>query len=84
MGASNDCALVVAPCASVRIFADGDWKHRVLVLQSRLFVTGAMDRSCFTSKCSFRGRRSTLGMVVTVGELTFGHVARLQILVAAQ
>ena len=46
-------------------------KPRALVLQSRLFVTGARDRSCFKSKCTFRGRRSTLDMVVTVEELRF-------------
>ena len=44
-------------------------KPRVLVLQRRLFVTGARDRSCFTSKCNFRGRCSTLDMVVIVEEL---------------
>ena len=66
-------------CGAVRIFAHGghfSWqaqgKPRVLVLQSRLFVTGARrDRSCFTSKRSFRGRRSTLDMVVIVLELRF-------------
>ena len=36
-----------------------------LVLQSRLFVTGARDRSCFASKCSFRGKCSASGMLVT-------------------
>ena len=46
-------------------------KPHVLVLQSRLFVTGARDRSCLTSKCSFRGRRSTVDMVVMVEELRF-------------
>ena len=46
-------------------------KPRVLVLQSRLFVTGARDRRCLISKCSFRGRRSTLDMVVIVKELRF-------------
>ena len=44
-------------CGVVRIFAHGglfSWqaqgKPRVLVAQSRLFVTGARDRSGFTSK----------------------------------
>ena len=46
-------------------------KPCVLVLQSRPFVTGARDRSCFTSKCSFRGRCGTLDMVVIVEELRF-------------
>ena len=41
----------------------------LLVLQSRLFVTGARDRRCLTSKCSFHGRCSTLDMVVIVEEL---------------
>ena len=40
MGASSDCALVVAPCAFC-----GRRKPRVLAQQSRLFVTGARDRS---------------------------------------
>ena len=57
-------------CGAVRISVNGDhfsWQAqgnpRVLVLQSRLFVTGARDRSCFTSTCTFRGRCSTLDMV---------------------
>ena len=58
-------------CGAVRIFAHGghfSWevqgKPRVLAVQSRLFVTGARDRSGCTSKCRFRGRCSTLDMVV--------------------
>ena len=65
-----------ARCGAARILAHGGHfsrqvrgKPRVLVLQSRLFVTGARDRSCFTSKCSFRGRRSTSDMAVVVDEL---------------
>ena len=65
-------------CGAVCIFAHGgdfSWQAqgepRALVLQSRLFVAGARDRGCFTSKCSFRGRCSTLGMVVIVQELRF-------------
>ena len=65
-------------CGAVRILVYGghfSWqvqeKPRVLVLQSRLFVTGARDRSCLTSKCNFRGRCSTLDMVVIVEELRF-------------
>ena len=46
-------------------------KPRVWRSKSQRFVTGARDRSCLTSKCSFRGRCSTLGMVVIVGELRF-------------
>ena len=42
-----------------------------LVLQSRLFVTGARDRSCLTSRCNFRGRWSTLDMVVIVEDGNF-------------
>ena len=73
-----DCAGSRSRCGAARIFVHGgdlSWqaqgKPRVLVLQSRLFVTGARDRSCFTSKCSFRGRRSTLDMVVIFEELRF-------------
>ena len=47
----------------MRIFAHGDdfsWqaqgKPRVLVVSSRLFVTGARDQSGFISKRRFRGR----------------------------
>ena len=48
---------------------DFSWQApRDLVLKSRLFVTGARDRSFFTSKCSFRGRCS-LDMVVIVEKL---------------
>ena len=39
-------------------------KPRAMAVQSRLFVTGARDRSGFTSKCRFRGKCSTLDMVV--------------------
>ena len=58
-------------CGAVHIFGPGghfSWqaqgKPRVLVVQSRLFVTGARDRAVTTSKCRFRGRCSTSGMVV--------------------
>ena len=53
------------------LFVAGAGKPRVSVLRSRLFVTGARDRSCFTSKRSFRGRCGTLDMVVIVEELRF-------------
>ena len=46
-GASRDCALVVAPNAFSDITFRGrhTGKPRALVVQSRLFVTGARDRS---------------------------------------
>ena len=54
-------------CGAVRIFGHGghfSWqahgKPRALVVQSRPFVTGARDRSGFTSMCRLCGRRSTL------------------------
>ena len=49
------------------------------VVQSRLFVTGATDQSGFASKCRFRGRCSTLDMVVIFGarsDLVTGAVNR--------
>ena len=46
------------------LFVAGAGEPRVLVLQSQLFVTGARNRSCFISQCSFRGRRSALDMLV--------------------
>ena len=54
-GASNDCAPVVVPCAfsHMVITFRGRRKGVVLVLQSRLFVTGARGRSCFTSNAVF-------------------------------
>ena len=66
LGGWSEClSRLRSRCGAVRIFAHGDhWKPRVLVLQSRLFVTGARDRRCLTPKCSFRGGRSTLDMVV--------------------
>ena len=54
-------------CGAVRILGHGghfSWQALVLVVQSRLFVTGARDRSRLTSKCRFRGRCSTLDVVV--------------------
>ena len=39
-------------------------KPRVFVVQSRLFVTSSTNPSGSTSKCRFRGRCSTLDMVV--------------------
>ena len=72
-GASSSCALVVAPCAfshMVVIFRGRrNGKPRVLnlVLQSRLFATGARNRSCLL----LRGRCSTLDMVVIVEEIRF-------------
>ena len=74
VGASSDCALVVAPRAfshMVVTFRGREGTPGVLVLESRLLVTGARDRSCFTSKCSFCGRCSTLDMVAIVEELRF-------------
>ena len=70
-GACRDCALNVVPST----FSDmvvTSWqaqgKPRALVIQSRLFVTSARDRSGFKSNCRFHGRCSaalwTLGMVV--------------------
>ena len=63
-------------CGAVRIFAHGhfSWqaqgKPRVLVVLRRLlFVTGTRDRSGFTWKCRFRGRRSAVDMVVIFDEL---------------
>ena len=57
-------------CGAVRIFGHGghfSWqaqgKSHVLVVQSRLFVTGARDRTGVTLKCRFRGRCSTLDFV---------------------
>ena len=73
--ACRDRALVVVPRAFwyMVITFRGRRKGNLvfLVLQSRLFVAGARDRSCFTSKCSFRGRGSTLDMAVIVEELRF-------------
>ena len=67
-------------CGAARIFANGgrcSWqaqgKPRALVLQSRLFVTGARDRSCFLRNAGF-----------AVWIVTFGRVARLQISWQAQ
>ena len=63
-------------CGAVRIFGYGghfSWqvqgKPRALVVPSRLFVTGARDRSGFTSMCRFRGRCSTLDTVVILDVL---------------
>ena len=51
-------------CSAVRILGRGgqfSWqaqrKPRACVVPSRLFVTGARDRSGFTSMCRFRGQR---------------------------
>ena len=59
-GGCCDCALVVVPCAfsdMVVTFRGRRKETAFLVVQSRLFVTGARDRSGFTSKCRFRGTR---------------------------
>ena len=72
LGVRYGCLLRLrSRCGAVLIFGHGahfPWqaqgKHRVLVVQSRLFLTGARDRSGVTSKWRFRGRRSTLDMVV--------------------
>ena len=73
-GASSDCALVVVPCA---------FSHMVVTFRGRrkgtscfgasksTFRDRCRDRNCFTSKCSFRCRCSTLDMVVIVEELRF-------------
>ena len=59
-------------CDAVLIFGRGhfSWqvqgKPHVLVVQSRLFVTGAKDRSGFALRCIFRGRCSALDMAVIV------------------
>ena len=53
-GARHDCALVVVPCCS-------QGKPRVLVVQSRLFMTGARDRSGSISMCRFRGKAQRFG-----------------------
>ena len=52
----------------MRIFAHGghfSWQAQgnppVLVVQSRLFVTGARDRSGLTSKCRFRWQAQHFG-----------------------
>ena len=65
-------------CGAVCIFTHGGhfpWQAQgkpcVLVVSSRPFVTGARDQSGFSSKCRFRGRRSTFDMVVIVEELRF-------------
>ena len=62
-------------CGAVRISGHGghfSWQAqgapRVLMVQSRFFVTDARDRS-FTSTCRFRGRRSTVDMVVILDVL---------------
>ena len=66
-GASGDCALVVSR-AHFRtwwsLFVAGAREASCFGGPSRLFVTGARDRSGCTSKCRFRGRCSTLDMVV--------------------
>ena len=63
-------------CGAVRIFVHGgrfSWqvrgKPRVLVVQSRLLVTGSRGRNGFSLKCRIRGRCSTLEMVVIVEAL---------------
>ena len=79
LGARGGCfQRLRSRCGAVRILVHGghfSWQAQGkpcgLVLQSRLFVTGARDRRCFTSKCSFRGTRSTLDMVVILEELRF-------------
>ena len=72
-GGCFDCALVVVPCAFSHMVVTFSWqaqeKPRAFVVQFRFFVTGSRDRSCFTSMCSFRGRRNTLDMAVIVEEL---------------
>ena len=76
LGGGDECvSRLRSRCGAVRIFTHGghfSWQAQgkpcVLVVQSRLFVTGA---SCFNPKCSFRGRCSTLDMVVAVEELRF-------------
>ena len=74
-GASSDCALVVVPCAfSCMVITFRGRRKGNLVFwcfKVDFFVTGARDRSCFTSKCSFRGRHSTWDMVVISWQLRF-------------
>ena len=73
-GASSNCALVVVPCAFwyMVVTFRGRCKGNLVLWCSKVnFVTGASERSCSTSKCSFRGRCSTLDMVVIVEELRF-------------
>ena len=69
-GASNDCALVVVPCAFSYMVVTfrGRRKANLVFWWSKVefFVTGARDRSGFASKCRFRGRCNTLAMVVIV------------------
>ena len=48
-GACRDCAL---RCGAARVFVAGG-ERRALVAQSQIFVTGARDRSGFTSKVDF-------------------------------
>ena len=66
--ACRDCALVVVPRAFSHMVVTCRGRRKgnrvFFVAQSRLFVTGARDRSGFASKRRFRGRCSTLDMVV--------------------
>ena len=77
LGGGGEClSRLRSRCGAVLIFGHGghfSWqvqgKPRVLVVQSRLFVTGAKDRSGFRLRCIFRGRCSTLDMAVIVPAL---------------